>query len=70
MMYPRKLHDHFLLDPRLEQYMCVEIFPFCDDYYFYGADQLVTPFPFISEHPVSKEFSILLSEFSKVKVTF
>ncbi|CAG9538817.1 unnamed protein product [Cercopithifilaria johnstoni] len=54
MMYPRKIHDDFLFDPRLEQYICVEIFPFCDDFYFYGDDQLVVPFPFISDHPFIK----------------
>ncbi|VBB34960.1 unnamed protein product [Acanthocheilonema viteae] len=53
-MYPRKLHDHFSFDPRLEQYVYAEIFPLCDDFYFYGTDQLVTPFPFIIEHPFIK----------------
>ncbi|VDK87379.1 unnamed protein product [Litomosoides sigmodontis] len=54
MMYPRKLDHCFLLDPRLEQYMYVELFPLCDDFYFYGIDQLVASFPFISEHPLIK----------------
>lgn len=54
MMYPRKLYDHFLFDPRLEQYMHVELFPSCEDFYYHGLEQLVMAFSNIYDYPVSK----------------
>ncbi|VDN92573.1 unnamed protein product [Brugia pahangi] len=53
MIYPHKLHNHFLLDPRLEQYMLVELFPLCQDFYYHGLEQLTISFPSIDEYPVS-----------------
>uniref|UniRef100_A0AAF5PG48 Serine/threonine specific protein phosphatases domain-containing protein n=1 Tax=Wuchereria bancrofti TaxID=6293 RepID=A0AAF5PG48_WUCBA len=54
MIYPYKLHNHFLLDPRLEQYMHVELFPLCQDFYYHGLEQLTISFPGINEYPFIK----------------
>ncbi|KAM3720468.1 Serine/threonine-protein phosphatase 4 catalytic subunit [Dirofilaria immitis] len=63
MLYPYKLHDHFSIDPRLDQYMHVELFPLCNDFYYHGFEQLILPIPyFIDEHPLVKPPMIVWNE--------
>uniref|UniRef100_A0A915Q8B1 protein-serine/threonine phosphatase n=1 Tax=Setaria digitata TaxID=48799 RepID=A0A915Q8B1_9BILA len=55
MMFPRKLHDQCTFDPRIEQYLYVELFPMCRDFYYHGSGQLIVPFTYsINEYPLIK----------------
>ncbi|EFO12756.1 hypothetical protein LOAG_15777, partial [Loa loa] len=51
MMYPYKLHEDFLFDPRVEQYMYVELFPLCQDFYYHELEQLVLTLADVNDYP-------------------